>query len=70
VVARSAHRVRRQQGDHKGRPYIQVAFHDAPIPSVWLTRATSRGKNRADSLSPDPFAYVGRSCNFAYSLAA
>ena len=22
VVARFAHRVRRQQGDHKGRPYI------------------------------------------------
>ena len=41
------HYFRPQQGDHKGRPkgrpyiILKVAFHDAPISSDWLKRATA-----------------------------
>src|SRR5262249_12628041 len=50
VVARFAHRLRREQGDHKGRPYIILAAQRSEL-SVGLCVADAHGDLKTPSVT-------------------
>ncbi len=60
VVDRFAHRVRLQQGDHKGRPYVILRSLLTPILSDWLMPGDQRGRNRWRPARAGPFKLCRR----------